>query len=144
MSLSTLQQTHLVSTQQLLALTALTLALDTTVYNSIAMKFIAAAAAILALPLFVASSPLDARTDGPCTTGPAQCCQHTVNSNSAEGRGLLGPLLGLLGLGEGGSLIGINCSPIVIFGSGSGCSSSPVCCTDNGGAMSTGCTNINH
>ena len=75
MSSLTVQQTHLV-----LAPAALTLALNTTVYNSIAMKFIAAAAtAILALPLLVASSPLDARTDGPCSTGPAQCCQHTVN-----------------------------------------------------------------
>ncbi|KAI0360653.1 hydrophobin [Trametes cingulata] len=92
-----------------------------------------------ALPILAAATPLVTRDN--CSTGPVQCCQNTVNANSAQGALLLG-LLGLV-LGDVTGLIGLQCSPISVVGvaSGNACSANAVCCTNNdvGGLASIGC-----
>ncbi|KAI0635188.1 fungal hydrophobin [Trametes polyzona] len=107
----------------------------------------AAAFALGALPILAVATPLEVRGGSggsSCSTGPVQCCNSTVDADSASGNLLLG-LLGIV-LGDLTGLIGLNCSPLSVVGVGSGnaCSSNAVCCTNNnvGGLISIGCLPI--
>lgn len=107
------------------------------------MKF--TTATILALPLLAVATPLEVRqAAGQCDTGSIQCCNKTVDSQSAEANVLLG-LLGVV-LGPITGLLGLDCSPINVVGVGSGsaCTASPVCCSNNavGGLINIGCLPI--
>ncbi|KAF6763863.1 fungal hydrophobin [Ephemerocybe angulata] len=77
----------------------------------------------LALPMALASpTPLEARTEPSCSTGPIQCCQTT------------------------NSTVGLTCSPLTAVGvSGTSCSGQTVCCNNNNftGVIAIGCTPIN-
>ncbi|KDQ57933.1 hypothetical protein JAAARDRAFT_114005, partial [Jaapia argillacea MUCL 33604] len=81
---------------------------------------------------------------GDCNTGPIQCCQSVQSAQSDAVTTLLG-LLGVV-LGNTDVLVGLTCSPISVVGVGSGtsCSASPVCCSDNsyGSLISIGCVPV--
>nr|VWO94198.1 Hydrophobin-like protein MPG1 [Ganoderma boninense] len=98
----------------------------------------------LALPLLAVATPVELVARQSCSTGAVQCCNSTVEANSASGNLLLG-LLGIV-LGDITGLIGLNCSPLTVIGVGSGnaCSAQAVCCTNNnvGGLISIGCVPI--
>ncbi|TBU28171.1 fungal hydrophobin-domain-containing protein [Dichomitus squalens] len=78
---------------------------------------------------------------GNCNTGPIQCCNSLENTDTAAASTLL-DLLGVAVQGVTGQL-GLGCSPISVVGAGSGsaCTSQPVCCQNNnvGGLVSIGC-----
>ncbi|GJF00060.1 fungal hydrophobin [Phanerochaete sordida] len=115
------------------------------------MKF--AAVALLALPFLAVATPTPNNPPPPttssapassCDTGSVQCCDSTVDSNSAQANALLG-LLGIV-LGDITGLIGLSCSPISVIGVGTGsaCSSNAVCCSNTqvGGLIGIGCVPI--
>jgi hypothetical protein len=110
-------------------------------FNKLAVVSVAALAAV------AVASPADisARTDtGDCNTGPVQCCQSTQEPTSHAISGLLG-LLGI-DISSLTGLVGLTCNPITVIGAGgSGCTASPVCCSNNtfGGLISLGCIPIN-
>ncbi|CAL1694198.1 unnamed protein product [Somion occarium] len=100
-----------------------------------------------ALPLLAVATPANVVARDQCNTGPIQCCQQTLDSQSGQGKSLLGLITGLLGIvvGDITALIGLNCSPITVIGVGGGsCNASPVCCSNNavGGLISIGCVPI--
>ncbi|PPQ93289.1 hypothetical protein CVT25_015287 [Psilocybe cyanescens] len=100
---------------------------------------------VLALPFFVAATPLAARTDGPsCNTGSLQCCNKTTTANNAGTVSMLGAL-GIDNMLNG--LVGLQCTPIsAIAISGNNCQQETLCCTGNtyeGALIATGCTPIN-
>ncbi|KAK7676145.1 hypothetical protein QCA50_014916 [Cerrena zonata] len=104
-------------------------------------------AVTLALSFLAVATPVPATSGGEpaseCNTGPIQCCQSTEAADSTSGAALLG-LLGIV-LQDVNVLLGVTCSPISVIGVGSsGCSASPVCCTDNshGGLVSIGCVPV--
>ncbi|KAI0746812.1 fungal hydrophobin [Daedaleopsis nitida] len=84
------------------------------------------------------------RGHGDCKTGPTQCCQNSVKSDSAEAN-VLFELLGIVINGLEGN-VGINCSPLNVLpiGGGSQCSAQTVCCENNahGGLINIGCVPI--
>ncbi|KDQ53856.1 hypothetical protein JAAARDRAFT_38816 [Jaapia argillacea MUCL 33604] len=79
-----------------------------------------------------------------CTTGPIQCCNTVETASDPAAAGILA-LLGIV-LQDLTTEVGLTCSPITAIGVGSGssCSASPVCCTDNshGGLISIGCVPV--
>jgi len=81
-------------------------------------------------------------TASQCDTGDLQCCEATTSGDSATANTLLG-LLGVV-LSDVDVLVGINCDPITVIGSGSACNAEPVCCTDNsyGNLISIGCVPV--
>ncbi|KAI0628600.1 hydrophobin [Trametes polyzona] len=118
-----------------------------------------------AMAILAVATPLEGRTDGgsgSCSTGPLECCNSvtqveipspslqkaaflmSVQANSASGSLILG-LLGLV-VSDPNSLIGMNCSPLIVTGVGDGntCNGQTVCCTNNnvGGLISVGCIPI--
>ncbi|KAF5309179.1 hypothetical protein D9619_012767 [Psilocybe cf. subviscida] len=118
------------------------------------MQFKLAAFTTVAVATLAAATAIDVPTrrtgggdTGPsnqCNTGPIQCC----NSYGTAGSAPIAALLGLLGIvvGDVTAIVGVTCSPItVIGGSGTSCSSQPVCCTNNSfnGVVAIGCTPIN-
>ncbi|KDQ62772.1 hypothetical protein JAAARDRAFT_203825 [Jaapia argillacea MUCL 33604] len=100
---------------------------------------LAASLAILAV-----ATPTPGEPASSCTTGPIQCCNSVEAANSPAAAGILASL-GIV-VQDVTALVGLTCSPItaVGVGSGSSCSASPVCCTDNshGGAVSIGCVPV--
>ncbi|KAF4562644.1 hypothetical protein EYR40_009872 [Pleurotus pulmonarius] len=99
--------------------------------------FVAAIAAV------AAASPLAARTDSKCNTGPVQCCNSMKSKDSSEGK-LVASLLHLDIGGVTGEL-GLQCSPVASLLGGSKCSGQTVCCdnTKFNGLVNVGCTPIN-
>ncbi|CDO71061.1 hypothetical protein BN946_scf184844.g65 [Trametes cinnabarina] len=91
-----------------------------------------------------AATPLPQASSGSCNTGPIHCCQDVRPASDAS----VSTLLGLLGVvvGDLTASIGIQCSPLSVIGVGSGsaCSSTPVCCENNsvGGLINIGCVPI--
>ncbi|KDQ55051.1 hypothetical protein JAAARDRAFT_692493 [Jaapia argillacea MUCL 33604] len=79
-----------------------------------------------------------------CTTGPIQCCDTVESASSPAAAGILASI-GVV-VQDVTALVGLTCSPITVIGVGSGssCSASPVCCTDNshGGLISIGCVPV--
>ncbi|KDQ62712.1 hypothetical protein JAAARDRAFT_122449 [Jaapia argillacea MUCL 33604] len=102
----------------------------------------------IALPAFLAilavATPTPNEPASSCTTGPIQCCD-TVESASSPAAASLIKSLGIV-LQDVTAEVGLTCSPITVVGVGSGsaCSASPVCCTDNswGGLISIGCVPV--
>ncbi|KAH9884407.1 fungal hydrophobin [Cubamyces lactineus] len=94
-----------------------------------------AVATMLAAPLLAVAQS--------CNTGPIQCCDSVMSTDSAEGSALLS-LVGVA-VGDVTGLVGLKCSPIsgVIVGQSS-CSANPVCCQNNnvGGLISVGCVPV--
>ncbi|KAI0713767.1 fungal hydrophobin-domain-containing protein [Earliella scabrosa] len=82
--------------------------------------------------------------DSKCNTGPVQCCNKLESANSDAGSAILS-LLGIA-VQDVTAKIGLECSPLSVVGvgSGSGCSTRPVCCENNnvGGLISIGCVPI--
>ncbi|KDQ62773.1 hypothetical protein JAAARDRAFT_190053 [Jaapia argillacea MUCL 33604] len=76
-----------------------------------------------------------------CTTGALECC-NSVEAASSPAAAAVIKSLGIV-VQDVNALVGLTCSPITAVGVGSGtaCSASPVCCTDNswGSAISLGC-----
>ncbi|KAH9829913.1 fungal hydrophobin [Rhodofomes roseus] len=72
-------------------------------------------------------------------SGSAQCCQTTTTAGSTVGAAELA-LLDIV-VTDLTSIIGIGCSPLTV---GQSCSSTPVCCDENGigNLVSIGCVNI--
>ncbi|KAF9263097.1 fungal hydrophobin [Marasmius fiardii PR-910] len=79
-------------------------------------------------------------------SGSNQCCEQVQTADEANASGL-GAILGLLGvvLGDITGLIGLNCSPITVIGTGNGgCNTNTVNCqgTALGGLINIGCIAI--
>ncbi|KAG2347183.1 hydrophobin-1 precursor [Suillus weaverae] len=82
---------------------------------------------------------------GQCSTGSIQCCESVDKSGHGSS---LDELLSLLNLNiPDETPCGTSCSPISLFGGGSGanCNQEPVCCEDNSynGLVNIGCSPIN-
>ncbi|KAH7919834.1 fungal hydrophobin [Leucogyrophana mollusca] len=81
-----------------------------------------------------------------CNTGSASCCDSTQTVSQAKDSGILG-FLGAVDVGSLTGLVGTNCSPLTVVGTGSGCQANqePVCCTDNhfNGLVNVGCSPLN-
>ncbi|KAI0740335.1 fungal hydrophobin-domain-containing protein [Earliella scabrosa] len=80
---------------------------------------------------------------GQCSTGPVQCCNTVAESDSEEGKALLGLLN--VDVSDIKGLVAAQCSPITVVGAGrSECSSHAVCCQNNntGGLVSVGCVPV--
>ncbi|KDQ50535.1 hypothetical protein JAAARDRAFT_141872 [Jaapia argillacea MUCL 33604] len=100
------------------------------------------------LPAFLAilavATPTPNEPASSCTTGPIQCC-NTVESASSPAAASILKSIGVV-VQDVNALVGLTCSPIDIVGVGSGssCSASPVCCTDNshGTLISIGCVPV--
>ncbi|KDQ62711.1 hypothetical protein JAAARDRAFT_189999 [Jaapia argillacea MUCL 33604] len=79
-----------------------------------------------------------------CTTGPIQCCDTVESASSPVAAGILASI-GVV-VQDVTALVGLTCSPTTVIGVGSGssCSASPVCCTDNshGTLISIGCVPV--
>ncbi|KDQ26260.1 putative class I hydrophobin superfamily [Pleurotus ostreatus PC15] len=99
--------------------------------------FVAAIAAV------ATASPLAARTDYKCNTGPVQCCNTMKSHESSEGN-LVASLLKLDISGITGEL-GLQCSPVANLIGGGPNSGQTVCCenTKFNGLVNIGCTPIN-
>ncbi|KAH7919192.1 fungal hydrophobin [Leucogyrophana mollusca] len=80
-----------------------------------------------------------------CNTGSASCCNSTQSAKDFSESGIAG-LLGI-DVGDITALVGLQCTPISVVGTGSGCQANqePVCCTDNhfNGLVNVGCSPIN-
>ncbi|KAF9495959.1 fungal hydrophobin [Pleurotus eryngii] len=100
--------------------------------------FVAAIAAV------AAASPLAARTDYKCNTGPVQCCNELKSHESSEAN-IVASLLKLDFGGVTGDF-SLQCSPVgSLVGGGPKCSGQTVCCenTKFNGLVNIGCTPIN-
>ncbi|TDL21262.1 fungal hydrophobin [Rickenella mellea] len=89
--------------------------------------------ATISLSLLAGTGATPTPTDGGvCNTGPVQCCQQTIASNSTQATSLLGMLPIGIPISSLTGPIGIGCSPLSIVGAGSGgnCNAMPVCCQD--------------
>ncbi|KDR72928.1 hypothetical protein GALMADRAFT_73295 [Galerina marginata CBS 339.88] len=101
------------------------------------------------MAVFVAAAPTPGGSEGDihnsCNTGPIQCCNSLIASDSKQAN-LLTSLLGIA-VGTVSGQLGVQCSPITLIGTGEGasCSSSPVCCSNNSfnGLVAIGCSPIN-
>ncbi|KAF8184676.1 hydrophobin-251 [Pholiota molesta] len=95
------------------------------------------------MAVFVAAAPSGIQNS--CNTGPVQCCNSVVSSNHPS----VTDLWALLGLNVSDltGQVGMNCSPITAIGAGSGssCTSQPVCCDNNNfnGLVAVGCSPLN-
>ncbi|KIJ62697.1 hypothetical protein HYDPIDRAFT_30289 [Hydnomerulius pinastri MD-312] len=86
-----------------------------------------------------------AGTGSQCNTGPINCCnsvqQASQVSNLESLCGVTQADAGVLGL------VGLDCTPITVIGTGSGCNAQaqPVCCTNNdfNGVVNLGCSPVN-
>ncbi|KDQ50477.1 hypothetical protein JAAARDRAFT_199882 [Jaapia argillacea MUCL 33604] len=96
------------------------------------------------LAILAVATPTPNEPASSCTTGPIQCCNSVESASSPAAAGILASL-GVV-VQDVTALVGLTCSPITAIGVGSGssCSASPVCCTDNsyGGLISIGCVPI--
>lgn len=80
-----------------------------------------------------------------CNTGTLQCCKQVQQASDAQlflsAFGLVDALAGAAGL------IGVNCNPVSVLGTGNGaqCNTQPVCCTNDQmmGAVNMGCMPLN-
>ncbi|KAF9473249.1 hydrophobin [Pholiota conissans] len=96
------------------------------------------------MAVFAAAAPSGGISNS-CNTGPVQCCNSVTSSESP----VISTLLGLLGvvLGDVTTQVGLTCSPLSVvgLGSGSSCTSQPVCCENNSfnGVVAIGCSPIN-
>ncbi|KAG2029956.1 fungal hydrophobin-domain-containing protein [Suillus americanus] len=85
-------------------------------------------------------------TDGQCNTGDIQCCESytSVENYNNEFSGTPG-FIAIVA--DAASMVGSNCSPLTIVGTGSGCEANqePLCCSNNeyNGLVNIGCTPIN-
>nr|AOV80989.1 hydrophobin [Flammulina velutipes] len=116
---------------------------------------------LVALSIFAAATPLDARTNptvtvtvtapgstatipaGQCNVSNQQCCNSVQSASSTPVSVILG-LLGIV-LQDLNVLVGLTCSPITVIGGGNGgCNANPVCCQNNsfGSLISIGCIPI--
>ncbi|KDQ62775.1 hypothetical protein JAAARDRAFT_121370 [Jaapia argillacea MUCL 33604] len=97
-----------------------------------------------ALAILAVATPTSTEPASACTTGPIQCCDTVESASSPAAAGILAGL-GVV-VQDVTALVGLTCSPITVIGVGSGssCSASPVCCTDNsyGGLISIGCVPV--
>ncbi|KDQ62774.1 hypothetical protein JAAARDRAFT_203826 [Jaapia argillacea MUCL 33604] len=97
-----------------------------------------------ALAILAVATPTSTESASSCTTGPIQCCDTVESASSPAAAGILASL-GVV-VQDVTALVGLTCSPItaVGVGSGSSCSASPVCCTDNsyGTLISIGCVPV--
>ncbi|KIM84790.1 hypothetical protein PILCRDRAFT_369233 [Piloderma croceum F 1598] len=79
-----------------------------------------------------------------CETSKQNCCKTVSEASDPDTNKLLG-LLGVIA--DVQALVGINCTPITVIGTGSGCaeSQSPVCCNKNefNGLVNLGCSPLN-
>ncbi|KDQ62777.1 hypothetical protein JAAARDRAFT_87356, partial [Jaapia argillacea MUCL 33604] len=95
-----------------------------------------------ALAILAVATPTEPASS--CTTGPIQCCNTVESASSPAAAGILASI-GVV-VQDVTALVGLTCSPITAIGVGSGssCSASPVCCTDNswGGLISIGCVPV--
>jgi hypothetical protein len=100
--------------------------------------------AAASMAVFVAAAP-QGGINNSCNTGPVQCCNQMMKSDSAQAT-FLTSLLGISLEGITGQ-VGAQCSPITAIGLGSGssCSSQPVCCSNNSfnGLVAVGCSPVN-
>ncbi|KDR72920.1 hypothetical protein GALMADRAFT_142629 [Galerina marginata CBS 339.88] len=105
--------------------------------------------AAASMAVFVAAAPAPGGSEGgvynSCNTGPVQCCNSLVESDSQEGTWLTA-LVGIA-VGTVTGQVGANCTPITLIGTGKGasCTSSPVCCSNNSfnGLVAIGCSPVN-
>ncbi|KIM37597.1 hypothetical protein M413DRAFT_258079 [Hebeloma cylindrosporum] len=99
---------------------------------------------VATMAIFAAAAPAPS-IENSCNTGPVQCCNQLMKSDSAQAN-LLTSLLGLA-LGPVTGQVGVQCSPLSVIGLGKGasCSSQPVCCSNNSfnGLIAVGCSPIN-
>ncbi|KDQ62743.1 hypothetical protein JAAARDRAFT_88337, partial [Jaapia argillacea MUCL 33604] len=97
-----------------------------------------------AFAILAVATPTPNEPASSCTTGPIQCCNTVESASSPAAAGIL-KSIGVV-VQDVNALVGLTCSPItaVGVGSGSSCSASPVCCTDNshGGLISIGCVPV--
>ncbi|KDQ50478.1 hypothetical protein JAAARDRAFT_87470, partial [Jaapia argillacea MUCL 33604] len=97
-----------------------------------------------ALAILAVATPTPNEPASSCTTGPIQCCNTVESASSPAAAGILASI-GVI-VQDVNALVGLTCSPItaVGVGSGSSCSASPVCCTDNshGTLISIGCVPV--
>ncbi|KAI0946550.1 hypothetical protein AcW1_009986 [Taiwanofungus camphoratus] len=79
---------------------------------------------------------------GQCNAENYQCCQQAVAANSTAATTLLG-LLGIV-LSDLNVLVGIDCLPITVLGTGGACAAETLCCNDTsvGNLISIGCLPI--
>ncbi|KIM37624.1 hypothetical protein M413DRAFT_76973 [Hebeloma cylindrosporum] len=100
---------------------------------------------VATMAVFAAAAPAPGGINNSCNTGPVQCCNQLLKSDDKQAT-LLASLLGLV-LGPVTTQVGLQCSPLSVIGIGSGssCSSQPVCCSDNSfnGLVAVGCSPIN-
>ncbi|KAF4622374.1 hypothetical protein D9613_009285 [Agrocybe pediades] len=108
-------------------------------FSKVAVLFAASMA------VFVAAAPAPGGIENSCNSGPVQCCNSLMDSDSSQANVLLSLLNVVVGPITG--QIGASCSPITAIGLGSGasCSSQPVCCSNNSfnGLIAIGCSPIN-
>ncbi|KAF9220604.1 fungal hydrophobin [Gyrodon lividus] len=100
--------------------------------------------ALLAITLTTAASArlehhIRTGSNSQCDTGNLRCCNSVANASN------IASTLDFLGLPYNPSdSVGINCTPINVFGAGesSSCQQQPVCCTDNTnvGIYNVGCS----
>ncbi|KAF5331122.1 hypothetical protein D9619_005374 [Psilocybe cf. subviscida] len=101
----------------------------------------------LAVPFMVVANPLVARTDPPttCNTGNAQCCKQVQKTGDVPGLTSVLTLAGLEAVVD--ALVGIDCNPITVIGTGAtNCENTAVCCSNNqfeDGLINVGCSPIN-
>ncbi|KAG1733110.1 hydrophobin, partial [Suillus lakei] len=77
-----------------------------------------------------------------CNTGNIQCCE---GSTSVENYNTASKILGLIPIvADVVAAVGLNCSPVTVVGTGSGCEANqePLCCSNNkyNGLVNIGCT----
>ncbi|KAI6012078.1 fungal hydrophobin-domain-containing protein [Pisolithus microcarpus] len=104
--------------------------------------------AVASLAALAIAGPLNARGGTPsqqCNTGTLQCCQQVQQTSDLQqflsSFGLVDALAGA------SALVGANCNPVSVLGTGNGaqCNTQPVCCTSNQmlGAVNMGCMPLN-
>ncbi|KAF8187173.1 hydrophobin [Pholiota molesta] len=97
--------------------------------------------AVATMAVFVAAGDVK----NSCNTGKVQCCNSVISSDTPG----FTQILALVGVDASGftGQAGLTCSPITAIGVGSGssCTSQPVCCENNNfnGVAALGCTPIN-
>ncbi|KAF9477852.1 hydrophobin [Pholiota conissans] len=99
---------------------------------------------VASMAIFAAAAP-SGGLENSCNTGPVQCCNSFTESDAP----VISALLALVGVkaGDVTGQVGLQCSPLTVvgLGSGSSCTSQPVCCENNSfnGVVAVGCSPIN-
>ncbi|KAF9532201.1 fungal hydrophobin-domain-containing protein [Crepidotus variabilis] len=98
---------------------------------------------VATMTVFVSAGNSDGINNS-CNTGPIQCCNSIYEANSAEANFVKSILNIAIPIGAN---VAAQCSPLSVIGVGSGssCSSQPVCCTGNhfNGLVAVGCSPVN-